>query len=178
MSEMGPKILVDTKFIGLSGQFQLENRESKSLAFEIFNVIDKNEIVIGNWTQNRGLSLDMKGDNTANSNQPCPPGITTRLQKKLKIGGPKENGFTEFVSHVDGSFSGFSIEVFCEVYKVLEDPFLFEFIPYNRTETTDGSYDNLLYKIKNGVSLYSIRYDLLHFHGSVLILLFYSSSNI
>ncbi|KAL5842304.1 hypothetical protein ACOSQ3_012907 [Xanthoceras sorbifolium] len=142
-SEMGQKllhILLNTKFEGLSGKFHLFKGQLEPSAFEIFNVIGETERIIGNWTQEKGLIPDLL-------KKPIWPGNTVKQPRKLSIGVPVKNGFTEFVK-VDcqgnctkPKISGYSIDVFRAVVQVLEFPLPHEFVPYV------GSYNDLLHQI-------------------------------
>ncbi|KAL5840233.1 hypothetical protein ACOSQ4_012841 [Xanthoceras sorbifolium] len=124
-SEMGQKllhILLNTKFEGLSGKFHLFKGQLEPSAFEIFN---------------KGLIPDLllnnngKAMNPASMNEllkkPIWPGNTVEQPRKLRIGVPVKEGFTEFV--------------FRAVVRVLEFPLPHEFVPYV------GSYNDLLHQI-------------------------------
>ncbi|MBA0698033.1 hypothetical protein Goari_021544 [Gossypium aridum] len=59
VSKIGKMILnglLKTKFKGLSGDFSLVRGQLRSSAFEIINVINNKEKVIGYWTLENGLS--------------------------------------------------------------------------------------------------------------------------
>ncbi|KAL5842296.1 hypothetical protein ACOSQ3_012899 [Xanthoceras sorbifolium] len=78
--------------------------------------------------------------------KPIWPGNTVEQPRKLRIGVPVKEGFTEFVKLesqkcTKRKFSGYSIEVFRAVVRVLEFPLPHEFVPYV------GSYNDLLHQI-------------------------------
>ena len=158
--------IVNTKFVGLSRNFVLVNGQLEPSTFEVFNVIGKTEINIGYWTPQRGFSKDLKDSEKAYSTSKDKlrpliwPGYTIHQPpSRLRIGVPVKNGFKEFVklewkSSTDDSpnVSGFSIEVFNAVRDSLPFPLYYEFIPYmNKQKQSNGTYDHLLYEIKNNV---------------------------
>ncbi|KAK0599476.1 hypothetical protein LWI29_005653 [Acer saccharum] len=159
-SEMGNKlvhILLNTKFEGLSGKFHLFKGQLEPSAFEIFNVIGETERIIGYWTQKKGLFPDLINHNSKAMSsllkKPIWPGNTVEQPRKLRIGVPVSEGFTEFVkvewtnNHSKPKFSGYSIEVFMAVLQVLEFPLPYEFIPYGENGKSKGSYNDLLHQI-------------------------------
>ncbi|TXG61269.1 hypothetical protein EZV62_012632 [Acer yangbiense] len=159
-SEMGHKlvhILLNTKFEGLSGKFHLFNGQLEPSAFEIFNVIGETERIIGYWTQKKRLFPDLINHNSKAMNEllkkPIWPGNTVEQPRKLRIGVPVREGFTEFIkvewtnNHSKPEFSGYSIEVFMAVLQVLEFPLPHEFIPYGENGKMIGSYNDLLHQI-------------------------------
>ncbi|KAF8035510.1 hypothetical protein BT93_C1515 [Corymbia citriodora subsp. variegata] len=174
ISEMGPKLLgeiLSTQFQGLSGEFRLDRGELQPIAFEIFNVVGRTEKIIGYWTSAGGLSpgldLSRKGDYTALAKDlkaPIWPGDTVTPPKgwvipisgkKLRIGVPKKDGFTElFKIEWDPEkgvrrYSGFADDMFQEVLKALPFAIPYEYVPFvNETGQSAGNYDYLLYQIK------------------------------
>uniref|UniRef100_A0A6M2F9F9 Glutamate receptor n=1 Tax=Populus davidiana TaxID=266767 RepID=A0A6M2F9F9_9ROSI len=165
ISEMGPRLLksiLNTKFDGLSGKFQLVKGEMAPFAFEIFNVVGRSERVIGYWTPKGGLSQSLDSSSKiSHSNsktklkQPIWPGDTTQQPKKLRIGVPVRSGFSEFIEvkphqlsneHI---VSGFSAEVFRAVHDILPFPLPYDFIPFmNISGKSAGTYDDLLRQIQ------------------------------
>ena len=170
--EMGTRLrdtILSTTFQGLSGKFHLVKGQLEPSTFELFNVIGKTERIIGYWTRQRGFSKDLNGtsERTYSTSkdklkQPVWPGDTTEQPSKLRIGVPVTSGFKEFVnvewhSPTDDkpSISGFSIDVFHAVQEALPFPLPHEFIPYmNKDRQINGTYDKLLYQIKNQVSFF------------------------
>ncbi|KAM3714497.1 hypothetical protein ACJW31_01G337000 [Castanea mollissima] len=165
--EMGTRLrdtILSTTFQGLSGNFHLVKGQLEPSTFELFNVIGKTERIIGYWTRQRGFSKDLNGTgeraySTSKDNlkQPIWPGDTTEQPSKLRIGVPVS--FNKFVnikwhSPTDDkpSISGFSIDLFRAVQEALPFPLPHEFIPYmNKHRQMNGTYDQLLYQIKNQV---------------------------
>ena len=170
--EMGTRLhntILTTKFQGLSGNFHLVKGELESSAFEMFNIIEKTEIIIGYWTQQRGFSKDLNGTGeeaySTSKERLKPliwPGYTIDQPTKLKIGVPVKKSFQEFLK-VDWnprtgdkpSISGFAIDVFHAVLDALPFPLPHEFIPYvNKHRQSNGSYEELLYQIKTHVGFF------------------------
>ena len=170
--EMGTRLrdtILSTTFQGLSGNFHLVKGQLEPSTFELFNVIGKTERIIGYWTRQRGFSKDLNGtsERTYSTSkdklkQPVWPGDTTEQPSKLRIGVPVRSGFKEFVNvewhsptNDKPSISGFSIDVFHAVQEALPFPLPHEFIPYmNKDRQINGTYDKLLYQIKNQVSFF------------------------
>lgn len=155
--EMGAKLLdtlINTTFEGLSGNFHLVNGQLEPSAFEIFNVIGTSERVIGYWTKEKELLSELNDNNgraTNNLKNPIWPGNTIDQPRKLKIGVPVREGFTEFIKVVENKnkttqVSGFCYDMFHAVLQVLEFPLPYEFVPFH-----DGSFDELLHKIEKQV---------------------------
>ncbi|KAL4655135.1 hypothetical protein ACB092_01G429400 [Castanea dentata] len=164
--EMGTRLrntILTTKFQGLSGNFNLVKGELEPSAFELFNIIEKTEIIIGYWTQERGFSKDLNdtGEEAYSTSKErlkplIWPGYTIDQPTKLRIGIPVKKCFQEFVK-VDWNsptgdkpnISGFAIDVFHAVLDALPFPLPHEFIPYtNKHRQSNGTYDDLLYQIK------------------------------
>ncbi|XP_031255206.1 glutamate receptor 2.7-like [Pistacia vera] len=160
--EMGQKLLntlQNTRFEGLSGTFGLVEGQLKPSVFEIFNVVGEHERIIGYWSQKKGLHRDLESKEVKSTSMdvlkpPIWPGDTTNVPKNLRIGVPVKEGFTEFVkvewqsNNNMTTLSGFSIEVFKEVLAVLEFALSYEFVPFHKNHKSAGSYDELIYKIK------------------------------
>nr|DAD32566.1 TPA_asm: hypothetical protein HUJ06_011417 [Nelumbo nucifera] len=170
---MGPKLLKmiqDTGFRGLSGEFNLVNGQLQASVFEIFNVVCKGERMIGFWTPANGISRELNGTSKRmclNSMDALRtiiwPGDSTTIPKgwviptngnKLRVGIPVTRGFTEFVK-VDfdpctnkTTVSGFSIDVFNAVMEALPFAVPYVFVPFMTSNgRSAGSYDELLYQI-------------------------------
>ncbi|ESR66690.1 hypothetical protein CICLE_v10007399mg [Citrus x clementina] len=154
--------LRNTRFKGLSGEFNLINRQLESSVFEIINVIG-NGRVVGYWTPEKGISQNL-GPNYKNGlKQIIWPGDSTTTPTgwaipSLKIGVPVKLGFPEFVEQRKNgnktTYTGFSIDVFSAVLETLDKDLgfkvLHDFIGFeDETGLMDGSYDDLLLQIKN-----------------------------
>ncbi|KAJ0031177.1 hypothetical protein Pint_14256 [Pistacia integerrima] len=155
--------LLNTKFEGVSGNFTLVEGQRTPSVFEIFNVFGKKENIIGCWREDIGLIQDLNCNDKAGMNstfknkrkQPTWPGTTKDPPKKLKIGVPVRKGFNEYVKvewkppNNTSQISGFSIEVFKEVIKVLEFPLPYEFVPFEKNRQSAGTYNELLHNLTN-----------------------------
>ncbi|KAI8544802.1 hypothetical protein RHMOL_Rhmol08G0323100 [Rhododendron molle] len=70
MSQTGPKLLramLETRYVGLSGEFDLVNGRLRPSAFQILNVIGKGEREVGIWTQSRAISRGFQMNETDSS---------------------------------------------------------------------------------------------------------------
>ncbi|KAH9806066.1 glutamate receptor [Citrus sinensis] len=154
--------LRNTRFKGLSGEFNLINRKLESSVFEIINVIG-NGRVVGYWTPEKGISQNL-GPNYKNGlKQIIWPGDSTTTPTgwaipSLKIGVPMKLGFPEFVEQRKNgnktTYTGFSVDVFSAVLETLDKDLgfkvLHDFIGFeDKTRLMDESYDDLLLQIKN-----------------------------
>ncbi|XP_030517740.2 glutamate receptor 2.8-like [Rhodamnia argentea] len=174
ISEMGPKLLHNIQsinFQGLGGEFNLPDGELHPSAFEIFNIVENKEKIIGYWTLAQGLSRKLNSSTkvyyTASANDlkaPIWPGHTRKspkgwvmpiLGKKLKIGVPKKDGFSEFFKiewdpHTSvPSYSGFVHDMFLTVLQALPFAVPYRYVPFvNESRQSAGTYDDMLYKIK------------------------------
>lgn len=111
VSKFGQRILNEfllTKFIGLSGEFQLVDGHLKPSAFEIFNVVGTGDRTVGYWTPDRGISksLASTGEPTYSTSRKAlkaimwpgetlipPRGWAIPSTGKLKVGVSKERRF-------------------------------------------------------------------------------------
>ncbi|CAA2981984.1 glutamate receptor -like [Olea europaea subsp. europaea] len=169
ISAFGPKLLTElsnTKFRGLSGDFQLINGQLKPPAFEIFNVIGTGEKTVGFWRPDRGISRELSptgertySTSTKNLKNVLWPGDSVTQPKgwailaagKLRVGVPVKNGFREFVNvTIDPATNrtiatGFSIDIFMATLPWLPSPINYEFYHYNNDANL--SYDGMLHCI-------------------------------
>ncbi|KAM3762369.1 hypothetical protein ACB098_01G339700 [Castanea mollissima] len=165
VSEIGPMLLnkiASTRFQGLSGYFDLVKGQMKASTFEIFNVIERRERIIGYWNPKKGLSQEIDdiseiaySTSKDKLKPPIWPGDTTNQPKKLRIGIPIGDGFNEFIKvqwhphKGEPKVSGFSIDVFLAALDILPFPLPHEFVPYvNENRQSAGTYDQLLSQIK------------------------------
>uniref|UniRef100_A0A2N9HUH7 Glutamate receptor n=1 Tax=Fagus sylvatica TaxID=28930 RepID=A0A2N9HUH7_FAGSY len=112
----GPKLreaLWGTRFRGLSGEFSLDNGQLQSSTFQIINVNGNGEREIAFWTPENGLVRKLNSTNTStystsryNLGPIIWPGDSSSVPKgweiptngkKLRIGVPVKDGFSEFV---------------------------------------------------------------------------------
>ncbi|KAI3904302.1 hypothetical protein MKW92_039268 [Papaver armeniacum] len=177
VSQIGPmllQLLRETNFNGLSGDFNLINRELQSNAFQILNVIGNGGREIGIWTTSNGILRDSSSLITTRAKDfPAPkdnfraiiwPGESTvvpkgwvfpEVGKKLRIGVPVKEGFTEFVRVTRNSsfnnstyVTGYCIDVFKAALEMLPYPVPYEFVPFEKADgTTAGTYDDLVYQV-------------------------------
>ncbi|KAF3954701.1 hypothetical protein CMV_019985 [Castanea mollissima] len=132
ISQNGPKLheaLMGIKFKGLAGDFNFVNGQSQSSTFKIINVNGDSSSVPKGW-------------------------VIPTNGKKLKIGVPVKNGFTEFVKVTyDPScnrtqVTGYCVDVFNAVMKTLPYAVSYEFIPFaNSSGGSAGSYNDLVYQV-------------------------------
>ncbi|XP_043710262.1 glutamate receptor 2.7-like [Telopea speciosissima] len=173
ISTIGPKLLqaiLERKFTGLSGEFSLVDGQLQSSVFRILNVIGGGGREIGFWTPRNGIlrelnAVDTKIYSSLNSNlgDIVWPGNSTTVPKgwviptngkKLKIGVPVGQEFTEFVKvAIDPTtnapiVTGYCIDVFNAVIGELAYALPYEFIPFmNSDGTSAGTYNDLIYQI-------------------------------
>ncbi|KAG6674787.1 hypothetical protein I3842_15G062600 [Carya illinoinensis] len=177
VSKSGPKLreaLLGVRFRGLSGAFSLLNRQIKSSTFQITNVIDDIERVVAFWTPENGLRRELM--NSANKNvystsmnnlrhitwpgdvDIVPKGWEIPTSgKKLRIGVPVKDGFSEFVqvthdhSTNTTQVRGYSIAVFDAVMESLPYAIRYEFIPFAKPDgESAGTYNDLVYQVYQG----------------------------
>ncbi|KAI4356972.1 hypothetical protein L6164_000949 [Bauhinia variegata] len=155
--------ILSTEFPGISGYFNLSEGQLVPSKLEIFNLVGHRERIIGYWNKERGLSRDLVADEKSFSErklkQPIWPGDTTEKPTKLRIGVPVKRGFKEFMKVERQSsnndivkISGFAIDVFLEVVKVLPFRLPYEFVPFMNKSTGEaaGSYDELKFDVVVG----------------------------
>ncbi|XP_058113826.1 glutamate receptor 2.9-like isoform X2 [Magnolia sinica] len=172
VSPIGPKLLqsiMGNTFTGLSGVIRFVDGQFQSPDFKIVNVVGKGERGIGYWTPASGLSRSMIMDKNYSANVEdlagvIWPGGSTAIPngqvkmsgstKRLKIGVPKKNGFSEFMK-VDfdkknkrWNPTGFPIDVFNGVMKTMPNNVNYDFFPYeNGHEDDAGYYDEVIYQV-------------------------------
>ncbi|XP_047325752.1 glutamate receptor 2.2-like [Impatiens glandulifera] len=174
VSQVGPwllQALLHTEFIGLAGNFSITNGQLDPSAIEIVNVIGNGEKRIGFWTLRDGIVRELNAekketvprDNLGSIIWPgdrvvAPKGwVIPTNGRKLRIGVPVKDGFSEFVQVVRDPESnvtttkGYCIDVFDAVVAELPYAVPYEYIPF---ETPDGemagSYDELVYQVYIG----------------------------
>ncbi|PIA55342.1 hypothetical protein AQUCO_00800233v1 [Aquilegia coerulea] len=173
VSRIGPKLLesiLQTNLTGLSGNFSFKDGQLQSFGFNIVNVIGKGGRNIGFWSPTLGISkelnlTDKKIHKTykADVGAIIWPGETTKkpkgwevptAEKKLKIGVPATDGFTEFVKvekdpQTDVTIvTGFCIDVFKAVIESMPYAIPFEFVPFAKENgQSAGDYNQLVYQI-------------------------------
>lgn len=168
--------LVNTRFRGLTGDFDLKDGQLQSSTFQIVNINGNAARQIAYWTPDNGFLKDL---NTS-YNTPSRifetviwPGDTTHIPKgwdiptngkRLRVGVPVKNGFNEFVqvtrdntTNNETKVDGYCIRVFDAVMEAMPYSVLYEYIPFAKPDGEKaGSYNDLVYQVFLGVSIWWI----------------------
>ncbi|KAK8697284.1 hypothetical protein V6N13_113436 [Hibiscus sabdariffa] len=177
VSRNGPRLIQELSnitFRGLSGDFHFVNNQLEESVLEIGNINGNGERRVGFWTPQSGLVRDLYSKNTsANSNSKPKlgpviwPGDTNLVPKgwkiptdgkKLIIGVPVKDGFTEFVeviwdsnSNTSKSVRGYCIDVFNAVMARMPYPVPYEYVPFATPDRQPaGSYNDLVDQVYYG----------------------------
>ncbi|XP_021768155.1 glutamate receptor 2.1-like [Chenopodium quinoa] len=179
VSNIGPKLLQavsKTEFRGLAGDFSLNKEgELKPSIYQIINLVGNGRKDVGIWTAENGLMKDLKVNFSAGSAYSTSkvnlraiiwPGDTFSVpkgwgipasDKKLRIGVPVKDGFTEFVKVQKDPDSdttkvtGYCIDVFDAVMAKLPYYVSYEYVPFwQMKETASSSYNDLTYQVYLG----------------------------
>ncbi|KAK6161845.1 hypothetical protein DH2020_001686 [Rehmannia glutinosa] len=174
VSETGPKLiqaLSTTTFKGLAGDFELVNGQLQAPPFQIVNMVGPGERGIGYWTKENGIirelnftSANKKQYFTSKSNlgsiiwpgdASSPPKgweIPTN-GKKLRVGVPVKDGFTEFMHVTWNSDNSTNVEGYCKdifdaVMAALPYDVPYEYIPFATPDhKMAGDYNDLVYQV-------------------------------
>ncbi|MCL7032963.1 hypothetical protein MKW94_007931 [Papaver nudicaule] len=173
VSLIGPELLQEIsnfKIEGISGEFHLVERQLQFNNYQILNVVGSGAREIGIWTPSDGIIKDISLVGTTKSTymksekdnlRPIIwPGDTMVIpkgwdistnEKKLRVGVPVKEGFTEFVKITRNSSSdppyvtGYCIDVFKAAVDMLDYSVYYEFVPYENNEgAAAGSYNELV----------------------------------
>lgn len=159
ISQTGPKILkamLEESFEGLGGKFRFVNRQLQPSEFRIINIIGKRERGVGIWTPSRGISRKLaSGILWPGESRVVPKGWDIPVSnKKLKIGVPVKDGFTEFVKVErdpltnTSKVSGYCIAVFDSVMKALPYAVPYEYVPFAKPDgSSAGTYNDLVHQV-------------------------------
>ncbi|KAL6345739.1 hypothetical protein AAG906_017483 [Vitis piasezkii] len=166
VSLIGPKLLqslLNTRFRGLSGDFQIVNRQLHSSAFQVVNVIGKGERGVGFWTPENGTVRKLDSTSKPNLGTIVWPGESPSVpkgwvlptnEKKLRIGVPVGQGYSEFVkvtrdpSSNTTEVTGFSIAVFDAAMAALPYVVPYEYIPFEGPDGNQaGDYNDFIYQV-------------------------------
>ncbi|XP_049349846.1 glutamate receptor 2.8-like [Solanum verrucosum] len=171
VSRDGPKLLkaiLNTTFKGLSGNFQLVDGQLQSPPYQIINVVGNGAKEIGFWTRENGVVRKLnsrRGYSVSKENfgSIIWPGDTTSVPKgwviptngkKLKIGVPVKDGFTEFVKVTRDlttnttTVTGYCIDVFDAVMEALPYYVPYEYVPFAAPDgKSAGDYNELVYQV-------------------------------
>ncbi|XP_024167324.2 glutamate receptor 2.8 [Rosa chinensis] len=172
VSQYGPKLaqaLSSTRFNGIAGDVSLIDGQLQSSTFKIVNINGDVARGVGFWTLQSGIKKTL-GQSSANcSTLNCNlgpiiwPGDSFSVPKgweiptngkKLRIGVPMKDGFTEFVKVTKDpstnrtDITGFSIDVFKAAVELLPYALPYELIPFAKPDgTSAGTYNDLVYQV-------------------------------
>ncbi|XP_022771571.1 glutamate receptor 1.2-like isoform X2 [Durio zibethinus] len=160
--------ILQSRFKGMSGGFQLTNGRLVPKEFEIVNVF-KGERIVGYWDPENGITPITKQDNRDELNSTSSSKLETVIWpggrksipkgwslygKRLRIGVPIKNGFSELINVIvdpqtnETTVSGFCSEVFKAAIETLDYEVNYEFIPFvNARGQMAGSYNDLIRQV-------------------------------
>nr|AGT16341.1 glutamate receptor [Saccharum hybrid cultivar R570] len=180
VSRIGPELLtaiVQNKFRGLSGNFDLTDRQLQVSALQIINVVGRSWRHIGFWTLKNGFpyQLNQNGlkltmlDSMQQLNPVIWPGESTEVPRgwqlpasanKLRV-GVHTSAYPEFIKTSKDPVtnatraSGLSIDIFEEAVKRLPFALAYEYQAFDTVDTqSTGSYNDFVYQV------YLQRYDI------------------
>ncbi|EEC84613.1 hypothetical protein OsI_31449 [Oryza sativa Indica Group] len=163
--------ILQYKFRGLSGYFDLSSRQLQPPRFQIINVVGKGWREIGFWTAQDGFSQKFskqKSNKTYLNIEPdlnpvIWPGESTDIPRgweiptsgnKLQVGVCTSSGYPEYINAdkdptITGTTkaSGLAVEVFEEAVKRLPYALPYEYVFYNTTGSISSSYDDFVYQV-------------------------------
>ncbi|KAH6756418.1 hypothetical protein C2S53_002419 [Perilla frutescens var. hirtella] len=158
VSETGPellKVLLDTRFRGLAGEFSLVKGQLGQTTYEIVNVVESIERPVGTWRSSGGISGKQNSLNGTISSSTSKesfrsiiwPGDSTKpprgwgVGERLRIAMPLKPGFNDYLK--------VERQVFDAVMKALPYALPYEFVSYNfnNPDGSKGSYDELVYQV-------------------------------
>uniref|UniRef100_A0ACD5ZHJ6 Uncharacterized protein n=1 Tax=Avena sativa TaxID=4498 RepID=A0ACD5ZHJ6_AVESA len=154
------RAILNTKFDGMAGKFELADGQLQVAAYEVVNIIGKGTRTVGFWMpKSGGLSRELNG---GSSNAPhlkpilwpgeplsTPKGWTmSQKGKVLKVAVPAKRGFKQLVGVSPNSttnITGYCIDVFDEVMKNLSYQVRYRYVPFpHSTESYDKLVDLVL----------------------------------
>ncbi|KAL7159597.1 hypothetical protein ABFS83_01G038600 [Erythranthe nasuta] len=177
VSLSGPKLiqaLLSITFRGLAGNFQLVDGQLQAPPYEIVNIVGPGASGIGYWTKENGIvnklnfsssstsaystSKDNLGSIIWPGNESSPPKgwVVPTKTKKMRVGVPVKDGFTEFVrvtwnSDNSTTVEGFCIDIFDAVMKALPYDVPYEYIPFATPDhKMAGDYNEMAYQVYLG----------------------------
>ncbi|RLN33976.1 hypothetical protein C2845_PM03G35200 [Panicum miliaceum] len=180
VSTIGLRLLteiVQNKFRGLSGNFDLTDRQLQVSALQIINVVGRSWRHIGFWTLKNGLSRQLnqngleitRSTSMLNLNPVIWPGESTEIPRgwelpacgnKLRV-GVHTSAYPEFIRTSKDPVtsatraSGLSIGIFEEAIKKLPFALSYEYEAFDTVDTqSTGSYNDFVYQV------YLQRYDI------------------
>ncbi|XP_037441457.1 glutamate receptor 2.8-like [Triticum dicoccoides] len=172
-SSNGPELLqaiLQNRFKGLSGNFDLSDRQLQFSTFRIINVVGKGWREIGFWTAQNGISQQLNKTTPATTfpgsawdlhpviwpgeSIEVPRGYEIPVSgKKLRV-GVCTSGYPEFMKvgkdHITGATkaSGFSVDVFEETVKRLPYALPYEYVIFSTTDDSSSEdYNDFVYQV-------------------------------
>ncbi|TYI74786.1 hypothetical protein E1A91_D07G228300v1 [Gossypium mustelinum] len=160
--------ILQSRFKGISGGFQLTNGRLIPKELQIVNVF-KGERIIGYWNPGNGITSLMKQENHNETNSTSSsklesviwPGGTMNIPKgwslhgkRLRIGVPANNGFREIISVTrdprtnETTVTGYCVYVFKEAVQSLGYEVHYDFIPFEDANgQMAGTYNDLILQV-------------------------------
>ncbi|XP_044948368.1 glutamate receptor 2.8-like [Hordeum vulgare subsp. vulgare] len=169
----GPKLLqeiLQNQFEGLSGNFDVSDRQLQISTFQIINVVGKGWREIGFWTAQNGISRQLNKSRPATAlsgsardlypviwpgeSKEVPRGSQIPVRgKKLQV-GVCTSGYPEFMKvekdYITGATkaSGFSVDVFEEAVKKLPYALPYEYVIFSTTDDRSSEdYNDFVYQV-------------------------------
>uniref|UniRef100_A0A0E0M1H9 Ionotropic glutamate receptor C-terminal domain-containing protein n=1 Tax=Oryza punctata TaxID=4537 RepID=A0A0E0M1H9_ORYPU len=177
ISTIGPKLLdsiLHNKFRGLSGEFDLGNRQLEFSTFQIINVVGGRPKEIGFWTAKRGIFRQINENISKTTNMNSMPRLNRVMWpgqvytvpkgwqiptngKKLRV-GVRTSGYPELMKVESNTAtneitaSGYAIDVFEEALKRLPYAIPYEYVAFDDGQgVNSGSYNDFVYQVHLGV---------------------------
>ncbi|KAG6585769.1 Glutamate receptor 2.7, partial [Cucurbita argyrosperma subsp. sororia] len=156
VSQNGEKIveaLSKTKFMGLTGNYEIVNGQLQSAEFEIVNVKSNGGNRVGFWNPEKGLLSKNMTVIWPGNTAAAPKGWEfPTAGKRLRIGVPVKEGYSEFVRVNGKKVEGYCRDVFDAVIEALPYALPFDYIPFALPNgSRAGSYDDLIMQVNTGV---------------------------
>ncbi|KAL6655544.1 hypothetical protein ACP70R_006370 [Stipagrostis hirtigluma subsp. patula] len=148
------KNILQNKFRGLSGYFDLSDRQLQVSTFQIINVAGNGWREIGFWTAENGISRQLNVAAWPGKSTEIPRGWEIPVSgKKLQV-GVHRSMYPQFMTsekdHITGATKagGFSIDVFEEAVKRLPYALPYEYVAFDTTNDTGSrGYDDFVYQV-------------------------------
>ncbi|KAG6585768.1 Glutamate receptor 2.7, partial [Cucurbita argyrosperma subsp. sororia] len=156
VSRNGEKIgeaLSKTKFMGLTGNYEIVNGQLQSAEFEIVNVNSNGGNRVGFWNHEKGLLSNKKTVIWPGNTAAVPKGWDFQTTgKRLRIGVPVKKGYIEFLKVKGTEVEGYCKDVFDAAIATLPYDVPFDYIPFALPNgSRAGSYDDLIMQVYEGV---------------------------
>nr|GMD14219.1 glutamate receptor 1.2-like [Ipomoea batatas] len=158
--------VLNSRFVGLSGEFQFQNGKLASKTCEVVNVIGPGGRRAGFWTMGVGFTIQTPSNKSmifsSDLDSIIWPGPSLTIPKRdwlgktIRVAVPWKQVFKEFVEvHHDvtsntTSIKGFSVDVFLAAIESLSYELSFEFVPYlvvDDNGTRHSNYNELVYQL-------------------------------